>query len=297
LPTGPSSTGAIVGVSEVARPVGIEIFYWMDRWSDDQAAYFHRARQAGFDGVEISLVAGAEPPVERIRGELEANGLGVVCSTGLSPALDVSSPDRAIRKAGIAHLLQSLETAAAVGSPVLGGVTYAPWFHFPAESDLQPYRERSAAALVEVARAAASLGVDLCVEVLNRFESFMFNTAEEALGFLALVDHPSVRVELDTFHMNIEEDDFGGAIRSVGDLLGHFQVAANNRRPPQYGHFDWSAIRAALDDIDYRGWVVFETFPNPSVETGRSTHAWRSLVDDPDAEARAAAAFLREQLA
>lgn len=282
---------------DAPRAVGIEIFYWMDRWADDQASYFPRARQAGFDGVEISLVAGTEPPVERIRDALDENGLGVVCSTGLSPGLDVSSPDPAIRRAGIDHLVRSLETAAALGSPVLGGVTYAPWFHFPAEADLQGYRERSAASLVEAARVADSLGVDLCVEVLNRFESFMFNTAAEALGFLELVDHPSVMVELDTFHMNIEEDDLASAIRSVGDRLGHFQCAAPNRRPPQYGAMDWAGIRSALDDIDYRAWVVFETFPNPLVETGRSTHAWRPLVEDPDAEAGAAAEFLKKHLA
>ena len=175
-------------------------------------------------------MAGAEPPVERIRDALDDNGLGVVCSTGLSPGLDVSSPDAAIRRAGIDHLVRSLDTAAALGSPVLGGVTYAPWFHFPAEVDLQPYRERSAASLVEVARAADDLGVDLCVEVLNRFESFMFNTAAEALGFLALVDHPSVMVELDTFHMNIEEDDLADAIRSVGRPAGSFPMRRS--QPP-----------------------------------------------------------------
>jgi D-psicose/D-tagatose/L-ribulose 3-epimerase len=286
-----------VVAAEGTRPVGIEIFYWMERWPDDQAAHFHRAREAGFDGVEISLIAGLETPVGKISRELEANGLGVICSTGLSRSLDVSSPDQATRQAGITHLERSLEAAAALGSPILGGVTYAPWFHFPDDHNLQPYRERSAASLAEVARTADGLGVDLCVEVLNRFESFMFNTAEEAVSFVTLVDHPSVLIELDTFHMNIEEDDLAGAIRSVGSRLGHFQCASNNRRPPQFSSWDWTEIRAALDDVDYRGWIVFETFPNPWVETGRSTHAWRPLVDDADAEAGDAAAFLRKHLA
>lgn len=279
------------------RPVGIEIFYWMDRWSDDQVAYVHKARETGYDGVEVSLLVDHPLPVDRLRSELDQHGLDVVCSTGLSPTADVSSPDPGVRRAGIEHLKRASEAAAALGSPLLGGVTYAAWLGFPAATDLRPYRERSAAALAEVARTADDLGIFLCLEVLNRFETNMFNTVEEALAFLELVDHPSVKLELDTFHMNIEEDDLAAAIRMAGRRLGHFQCAAGNRRAHQHGRLDWTAIKAGLDDAQYRGWVVFETFPNPAAETGRATYAWRNLVDDPDTDARTAAAFIREHLA
>jgi D-psicose/D-tagatose/L-ribulose 3-epimerase len=279
------------------RPVGIEVFYWLDRWSDDQTACFGKARQAGFDGVEISLVAAAMPDVEQYRRRLTEHGLGVACSTGLTPALDVSSPDRATRRAGIDHLTEALEVAASLGSPVLGGVTYAPWLFFPEATELGPFVERSAASLAEVARVADGLGVVLCLEILNRFETFLLNTVDQGLRFLELIGHPSVRLELDTFHMNVEEDDLGQAIRAAGNRLGHFQCASNNRRAPQYGRIDWGEVKAALDDVAYGGWVVFETFPNPAVEVGRTTYAWRELTIDPDEDARGAATLLREWLA
>lgn len=279
------------------RLVGVEVFYWLDRWSDDQTSAFDKARRAGFDGVEISLVAGAMPDVARYRQKLADSGLSVACSTGLTPSLDVSSPDRDIRQAGIAHLVEALKVASSLGSPVLGGVTYAPWLHFPEATELHPFVERSATSLAEVARVAEDLGVVLCLELLNRFETFMLNTVEQGLAFLERIDHRSVRLELDTFHMNIEEDDLGGAIRLAGDRLGHFQCAANNRRAPQYGRIDWGEVRAALDEVAYRGWVVFETFPNPAVEVGRATYAWRPLTADADEDARAAATLMRERLA
>jgi D-psicose/D-tagatose/L-ribulose 3-epimerase len=279
------------------RPVGIEVFYWLDNWTDDQTSCFEKARRAGFDGVEISLIGSAMPDVRRYRQMLADHGLGIACSTGLTPSIDVSSPDRTIRRAGIAHLVEALEVASALGSPVLGGVTYAPWLHFPDSAELGPFMDRSASSLAEVARVAEGIGVVLCLELLNRFETFMLNTVEQGLTFLELVDHRSVRLELDTFHMNIEEDDLGDAIRLAGDRLGHFQCAANNRRAPQYGRIDWDEVKAALDDVAYDGWVVFETFPNPAVEVGRTTYAWRELTADADVDARDAAKLMRERLA
>ena len=280
----------------MTRPVGIEIFYWLDSWYDDQASVFAKAAEAGYDGVEMSFVAGVDVGVERIARTAESLDLSVLCSTGLTPEMDISSPDADVRAAGVEHLRRCLDQAARLGSPILGGVTYAPWMGFP-EGDLDVRRKRSAASLHEAAEHAAALGVTICLEVLNRFESFMFNTVAECLDFIDSVDHPSVEVELDTFHMNMEEDDLAGAVRLAAGRIGHVQAAANNRRAPQYGHIDWASFKKALDEAGYGGWVVFETFPNSGAETGRATYAWRDLSDDLDRDAADAARFIRENIA
>jgi D-psicose/D-tagatose/L-ribulose 3-epimerase len=280
----------------MTRPIGIEAFYYLDRWSDDQAPVLDRAARAGYDGVEISFVAGSDIDTHRLASAASAADVDLVCSSGLTPELDISSSDSDVRAAGILHLRRCLDAAAELGSPILGGVTYAPWMVFP-NGDLDEYRKRSADCLHEVADAAADLQIDICLEVLNRFEGSLFNTVSDCLTFIDLIDHPRVRVEVDTFHMNMEEDDLGAAVRLAGDRLGHVQVASNNRRAPQFGHIDWAAFRQALDVVGYDRWVVFETFPNPAVETGRATHTWRPLVADPDQEARDAAEFIRRYVA
>lgn len=277
------------------RDVGIEIFYFMDRWQDDQAAYFPKAAECGYTCVEISLMPHVHEQSERVAAEAAKHELAILCATGLTDETDVSSPDPSVRRAGIEYLKRCLSTAAALGSPIMGGVTFAPWFAFP-DGDLEARRHRSAESLREAATAADAVGVDLCIEVLNRFETFMFNTVDQAHGFLDLVGHPSVKIELDTFHMSMEEGDLAAAVRTAGARLGHFQVAANNRAMPGKGHIDWAAIGAALDDIAYTRPVVVETFPNPNVETGRTTHAFRPLVGDLMAEAREAADFVKTHL-
>jgi D-psicose/D-tagatose/L-ribulose 3-epimerase len=280
----------------MSRRIGIEVFYWLDRWSDDQTLVFDRVAAAGYDGAEVSLIAGQDLDVSKVSRAAAAAGIAVLCSTGLTIELDISSADPVVRAAGKRHLQRSLAQAAELGSPILGGVTYAPWMALP-DTNVDERRKRSAEVLHEVADLAAQVHVDLCLEVLNRFESSMFNTVADCLAFIDMVGQSSVRVEIDTFHMNIEEDDLGAAVTLAGDRLGHVQVAANNRRPPQFGHIDWTSFHDALDAVGYDGWVVFETFPNPNVETGRSTRAWRALATDLDLEAKEAADFMRRHIA
>jgi D-psicose/D-tagatose/L-ribulose 3-epimerase len=247
--------------------------------------------------VEISFVSGPETiDIHRMRAELERLDLRVFCSSGLSVETDITSPDKARRDAGIRYLRQCLETTQKLGSPILGGVTYAPWLHFPEADDLRPYRDRSAAALYDVARIADDLGVKLTLEILNRFESFMFNTVDEGLAFLEQVDHPAVQLQLDTYHMNMEEDNLAEAILTAGSAIGHFHCAASNRKLPGKGHINWQAIKIALDTVNYQGAMIIETFPDPTAETGRTINTWRPLVNDVDQDVKDSLAFLRSHV-
>ncbi len=278
------------------RTLAINILYWADTWDTPQPPLFQRARDAGFDAVEISLINGADFDSAGYQRALASTGLQPYCIMGLDAATDITSPDAAIRKAGIEYIQAALVATRKLGSPILCGLPYVPWLYFPTDDNHQPYRERCAAALQEIAIVAADNGLTLCLEVINRFETFMFNTVTEALAFLQMVDHPAVKLHLDTYHMNMEEDDIAAAIRQAGPQLGHFHSVASNRKLPGQGHLDWSAIRAALDDIGYDGGLGIEAFPLPNTETGRTTYTWRPLVTDQDKDIRVAAKFVRQQL-
>ena len=99
---------------------------------------------------------------------------------------------------------------------------------------------------------------------------------------------------LDTFHMNIEEDDIGGAIRSAKGVLGHFHTGECNRRVPGKGRTPWHEIACALRDIDYRGSVVMEPFVRMGGTVGSDIKIWRDIscgADEARLDADAASAL------
>jgi D-psicose/D-tagatose/L-ribulose 3-epimerase len=278
------------------RTLGVGLMYWASRWSDNQLPFLPKAQQAGFDAVEISLINGGDLDAAAYRQALDRLGLRPCCIMGLNAQTDISSPDMAICRAGIEYIKRALEAVNKLGSPILCGLPYIQWLYFPPDGNFQAYRDRCAASLREVAITAADLGVTICLEVINRYETFIFNTVAESLRFLQQVDHPCVKLHLDTFHMNMEEDNIAAAIRQAGSQLGHFHCVANNRKLPDQGTINWAEIRRALDDIHYDGGLSIEAFPLPNTETGRTVNTWRPLVNNLDADVQAAAAFIRQRL-
>jgi D-psicose/D-tagatose/L-ribulose 3-epimerase len=278
------------------QKIGIHLSYWQESWSDPLTPLFKRAKSAGFDVVELPLLAPHQMDFPYLKSELDRAGLLASCGTGLSPETDITSPDPDIRAAGMAHLLACLRGASQLGSPVLGGLTYAPWGVFP-EGDWSRRRAQCVDSLKQAAEMAEALSVTLCLEVVNRFEGYLLNTVESGLALIEDVGHSAVKLHLDTFHMNIEEDDLPSAIKLAGEQLGHFHCVANNRKAPGQGHIDWAGVRGALQAIHYQGFLVAESFVNPAGEVGRGLYIWRSLADELDANAGEVARFLREEVA
>src|SRR5205823_8620674 len=100
------------------RKLGIEVFYWLPNWADDQVSSFTRAKACWFDAVEISLVSGPDIDVPRIRTALERLEPNVFCSMGLPTHKDITSPDNTVQRAGIEYLKRCADTASKVGSSV-----------------------------------------------------------------------------------------------------------------------------------------------------------------------------------
>lgn len=275
----------------MANAIGIHLSFWQTSWSDDLLPLIGRAQKAGFRVAEFPLLQPRELDYHRLRAELDRLEMLASCSTGLGPETDITHPDPRVREKGLEHLTSCLEGASLLGSPILAGVTYAPWGVFPAD-DLEGHRRRSIETLKIAAGKAEELGITICLEVLNRFEGYLINTVEQAADLIREVGSPNLKIQLDTFHLNIEADDIGASIREAGSQLGHFHCVANNRKPPGAGHIPWDEVKNALGEISYQGYLVAETFVNPRGEVGRGLFIWRELAGDLDQAARQAADFL-----
>lgn len=120
---------------------------------------------------------------------------------------------------------------------------------------------------------------------------------DDAVALLDEVGHPAVALHADTFHMNIEEKELPGAIGRGARHTRHVHFSENDRGTVGSGHVDWEGVARALRAVDYRGWVVAETFAGRVPEIAAATAIWRDdIVPDAWAYARDSVAFMRRLL-
>ena len=281
---------------------GIYYAYWEDQWKADYFRYIEKAAKLGFDFLEIACTPINGYDRETLLGLKKAaadNGIFLTAGHGPNADQNLASSDPAVvanAKAFFTTLLKNLET---LGIHSIGGGIYSYWpVDYSKPIDKPGDWARSVANVREIGKVAQDCGVDYCLEVLNRFEGYLLNTAAEGVKFVKEVDVPSVKVMLDTFHMNIEEDSIGGAIRSTKGLLGHFHTGECNRRVPGRGRTPWHEIACALKDIRYNGTVCMEPFVRMGGKVGEDIKIWRELEPGiteakMDADAKAALDFER----
>ena len=147
-------------------------------------------------------------------------------------------------------------------------------------------------ALLPVAEYAGERGVTIGVEALNRYETSLVNTIEQALH---LIDGlPSnVGIMIDTYHMNIEEADPYEALLRAGRNIKHVQVSGTDRGAPGADHFDWARFFAVLGDTGYRGAVCIESFTGDNETIATAASIWRPLAASQDVLASSGLAHLR----
>jgi D-psicose/D-tagatose/L-ribulose 3-epimerase len=228
---------------------------------------------------------------------LAAHGLSASVCVAMGPGRDLM--DRELVASTQDYVRYCIDATVTLGGAVLAGPLYTPtgktWQMDAAQRAATI--DRLVEGLRPLADYAGERGVRLGIEPLNRFETSLVNTADQAMEIVERVDSPSVGVLLDTFHMNIEEKEQAAAIRRAGDKLVHFHACGNDRGTPGADHIAWPAIVAALRETGYDGAVVIESFTPDNQTIARAAAVWRPLADSQDALATEGLAFLRRVFA
>ena len=283
------------------NPIGMHYGYWTQYWGSEPLQFVKRAKKCGFDILEVNApkvarMSDAERDV--LKGAIAESGLSLTYSIGMTADMDLVSEDTATRQKGIAFLQQVARTMKYMGGTVLAGINYSSWPRkLLPDEDKQILTDRAIEGVREAIKAAEDNDVIFCVEVVNRFEQFIMNSAAEGIAFAERVGSPNCKILLDTFHMNIEEDSLRGSIVEAGNWLGHFHLGETNRRPPGRGRIPWPEIFGALREINYQGAVVMEPFLLPGGEVGRDISVYRDLLGsaDLDEEAARSVQFVRSE--
>lgn len=281
---------------------GIYFAYWEDEWNVDQVKYVKKVKELGFDTLEISCAALkniSREKMDEYKNAAKEYGITLTGNFGPTAAENLSASDESEADHAVEVYRDILEKLAYMDIHTIGGGIYSYWpVDYSKPFDKRRDWEAAVKNVKKVARIAEDLGIDYCLEVLNRFEGYLLNTAAEALEFIKDVDVSSVKVLLDTFHMNIEEDSIVDAILMTGDKLGHVHVGENNRRVPGKGNLPWAEIGKALKRINYRKNVVMEPFVMDRGGVASDIKVWRPVCDytEPgrlDRDAEGAVRFLR----
>jgi len=274
---------------------GVHSFVFTDRWDGETAPRICcKAAEIGFDLIELLMFDPATLDRETTRRAVAEAGISLRLGMALGPDADISSDDPEVAKRGEDTVALALEIASDLGAPAVSGITYAAFRSYPAPQTEQQV-DQVAAALARLDARAGELGVRLGIEPVNRYESYMVNTLDQAAALIRKAGGRNMFIHMDTFHMNIEEPDMHAAIARNAELLGYAHVADSHRGALGTGNFDLGGYLRALAACGYHGDLTFEGFSSHALgpDLIGGVRLWRQAWADSEAAARGALELLR----
>ncbi|MEZ5722938.1 MAG: sugar phosphate isomerase/epimerase [Paracoccaceae bacterium] len=276
------------------RRLGIHSFVWTGGQTQDGLELaLEKSAEHGYRTIEFAYLRPELFDLDRLAKRARSLDVEIGVTMGLPLAKDISSEDPDAVAAGRQMLRDAVAAVRDIGGNKLGGILYSAHTKY----NRAPTRTgwmNSAAVIGEIGDLAHRNGIDVVLEVVNRFETNLLNTTAQGLRYLSDCGCEHVRLHLDTFHMNIEEANPAAAIRLAGDRLGYFHIGESNRGFLGDGVIDWDRIFDALVDIDYSRDIVFESFSTAVVDEGLSLACgiWRDTWTDNDPLAAHARQFI-----
>jgi hydroxypyruvate isomerase len=228
---------------------------------------FAAAAQAGFTRVEILFVHALDH--DRIERLLQEHDLELVLFDP-RPG-DWEAGERGLlslpgREADfLSSIHEALAAAQRFGTKRLNAIAGV----LPPGVDRQDAEKTAIHNLRNAAPLAEAADVKLLVENINPIDmpGYVADTVERAAGLVDAADHPSVRLQLDQYHVGMVSGDARAALRRWGALVEHVQIAdVPGRHEPGTGQQPIAEFLSDLDARGYAGSVGLEYRPATTTE-------------------------------
>lgn len=243
--------------------------YSVSNWiyaTEDLEKSLQRLARYKYDAVELE----GEPDKEKyepkkVKKMLQQYGLEVSSIAGMYQwkeeiKRDLASSDKKIREQTIEYLFKCIDYAQLMNAKLIIVVPAAVSKTAPSLSKKEDWKN-SVEAVREVAKYAEKKDILLAIEPINRYETYLVNSVQDALCYSREVNSSHVKIMVDTFHMNIEERDIPEAIRIAGNNLINVHIADSNRCSVGRGHINFKALIKVLKGINYQYALTLEPLP------------------------------------
>ena len=276
--------------------VGFNTLVWSAVVSDAQFPIIDRLREIGYDGVECFIGAPDDAAYKRFGDHAAAIGLETTSVFVVDTDHDPVSPDTTVRSKALDRIKWGIDRAHDMRSTILCGPFHSAHGHFSKKPPQTDEYQWCAEVLHVAGEYAATAGITLALEALNRFECYLCNTMQQLSHLVSLAAHPHVRAMYDTHHSNIEEKTAKDALHRIAPWLAHVHISENDRGTPGDGHVHWDETFATLAEIKYNGWLTIEAFSRNDPDFANAINVWREYSAPWDM-AENGLRFIKQQIA
>ncbi|UQB69855.1 sugar phosphate isomerase/epimerase family protein [Epilithonimonas zeae] len=270
---------------------GASLLSWITpNWNPEAGKYaIEKTAKAGFDLIEILLPTSMEFNSKEVRQQLKDNSLDVVCSLNLPKEAHITFYPEVAEKL----IKQAIDKTSELETDFLGGVLHGGIGAFSGNPLTEKETEIIVKVWSKVADYAKEKGVKIGIEPINRYESYVCNTAENVLDLIKKTDKDNLFLHLDTFHMNIEENNFYDPIILAGKKLKHVHITESHRGMLGEGTVNWKEFFRALKEINFEGNLVLENFSSSISGMQQMVSLWQKSPYDADQLANGSLQFLK----
>ena len=270
---------------------GASLLSWITPvWSPEAGKYaIEKTAGAGFDLIEILLPASMEFNADEVKKQLKNNNLEAVCSLNLPKEAHIAHYPKVAENL----MKQAINKTSELETDFLGGVLHGGIGVFSGNILTENEAEIITEVWSNVADYAKEKGVNIGIEPINRYETYVCNTAENVLDLISNTGKDNLFLHLDTFHMNIEENNFYDPIILAGNKLKHLHMTDSHRGMLGEGTVNWNELFEALKEINFEGNLVLENFSSSVPGMQQMVSLWQKSPHDAEELALGSLKFMK----